>query len=319
MTASEWIESVSKSANVSLREMAKRLHLGPQRFWDKLYQGQLTAREFVDILYSSHVDVTYTCTDDNVQIKDVSQMVETLCDIKMRADDMLTLLNALGIQISMKRDAGLPIGMTFRGYGPRVRRAHNGIYYDTEASDLVASTFFLDKVHEFEGDGTAREIYVNRRHQYFMITYYERGMDTGAVKPRFTLLTQEDVDNAKETFNDPMFIQEKIQERDESGVVDVGESRTGDPDDLIGFGKEYDPDFKRWWKKYPVKRNKAKGYRRYLIQLNAGYTKEELDEALDNYLRECKEMNVPKSERMYAQTFLNADGVFLQYLPKKDQ
>lgn len=89
------------------------------------------------------------------------------------ADEFLMLLDEIGIDIKLViRETGTVIKPLAQKIGPRVNMIVGGVRYDTANSNAVASDFFADGVNKYK-DGRARELYVNKKGEYFFAEYVE--------------------------------------------------------------------------------------------------------------------------------------------------
>jgi len=90
----------------------------------------------------------------------------------LRVDDLLQILDVAGIDITLTvRETGEIIKPYIVGYGRRVRRMVDRVIYDTAAADALSNSFFTDGVNEFNDDGKASELYMDRSGRYFLAEY----------------------------------------------------------------------------------------------------------------------------------------------------
>ena len=92
-----------------------------------------------------------------------------------KAKDWIQVLDAIGVDVVLvNRKTGGKIrpSLNLRGKGPRVKGTSNGIRYDTEFSDCLASSFYADGEHEYT-DGVAEELFIDADSRYFMVVYQE--------------------------------------------------------------------------------------------------------------------------------------------------
>jgi len=89
----------------------------------------------------------------------------------LRADDLLELLDAVGVDVILsKRDSGEVIEFPKVSYGRRVRCMVNKVKYDTANAKVLANNFYADGVNEYN-DGKALELYVDDEGKYFFAEY----------------------------------------------------------------------------------------------------------------------------------------------------
>ena len=90
----------------------------------------------------------------------------------LKVDDFFALLDAFGIDFNMTvRETGKPVRIHIPGYGRRVRAMSNRVMYDTARSDALSNSFWEDGEHEFDSDGRASELYIDREGRYFFVYY----------------------------------------------------------------------------------------------------------------------------------------------------
>lgn len=79
---------------------------------------------------------------------------------------------------------------------------------------------------------------------------------------------------------------------------------------------EYGVGFEEIWKQYPRKIDKGGAYKAYKARLNAGYSEEELIQAVKNYAAECKENGTLQKYIKHGATFFGSSTPFVDYLNK---
>ena len=103
------------------------------------------------------------------------QLSSRLVRNSLRADEFLTLLDKIGIDVTFTvRETGAPLKEHIRGAGRRLRKMVNKVIYDTAASDAISNSFYADGVNEYK-DGWAIELYVDAEGRYFFAKYSEDG------------------------------------------------------------------------------------------------------------------------------------------------
>lgn len=103
----------------------------------------------------------------------------------LRADEFLSFLDALGIDVEFKvRETGKLVKVNVPGMGQRVQRMVDKVIYDTATSDALANNFYADGVNMFT-DGKAMELYIDKEGRYFFAEY----SDWEGVKDRITPVT----------------------------------------------------------------------------------------------------------------------------------
>lgn len=78
----------------------------------------------------------------------------------------------------------------------------------------------------------------------------------------------------------------------------------------------YAVNFERIWEHYPRKINKGGAYKAYQARLNAGYSEEELMQAVNNYAAECKKNKTEQKYIKHGSTFFGSSTPFVDYLDK---
>jgi hypothetical protein len=95
----------------------------------------------------------------------------------MRADEFLTLMDAVGVDVTFTvRKTGEILRDHTAGHGRHLKGTADRVLYDTGAADALANSFYEDGVNEYK-DGEACELYVDKRGRYFMAEYHEDGRD----------------------------------------------------------------------------------------------------------------------------------------------
>lgn len=101
----------------------------------------------------------------------------------MRADELLTLMDAIGVDVTFTvRNTGEVLREHTSGHGRHVKGTVDQVLYDTAAADALSNSFYTDGVNEYTA-GEACELYVDKRGRYFMAEYHENGKDRIRVVP----------------------------------------------------------------------------------------------------------------------------------------
>lgn len=101
------------------------------------------------------------------------QLSSKLARNSLRADEFLSILDAIGIDVEFKvRETGQAVTARIPGAGRRVRRMVNKVIYDTASSDALSNNFYADGVNEYV-DGRAMELYIDKEGRYFFAEYSE--------------------------------------------------------------------------------------------------------------------------------------------------
>lgn len=115
------------------------------------------------------------------------QLSARLTRNSLRADELLDLLEGLGIELTMTvKETGKVIRSHIQGAGRRVKAMVDRVTYDTASSDALANNFYADGVNEYT-DGKALELYIDREGRYFFAEY----SSWEGVKDRVTPVTPE--------------------------------------------------------------------------------------------------------------------------------
>lgn len=116
------------------------------------------------------------------------QLSSRLMRSSLRADDFITLLESLGIELVMKeKETGKEIKLRTPGAGRRCKQMVDKVIYDTETSNALSNNFYADGVNEYT-DGKALELYIDREGRYFFVEY----SDWEGVKDRITPVSGND-------------------------------------------------------------------------------------------------------------------------------
>lgn len=78
----------------------------------------------------------------------------------------------------------------------------------------------------------------------------------------------------------------------------------------------YEIGFEKIWECYPRKINKGGAYKAYKARLNAGYSEEELMQAVNNYAEECNKNKTEQKFIKHGSTFWGSATPFVDYLDK---
>lgn len=115
------------------------------------------------------------------------QLSSRLSRNSLRADELLELLEGLGIELTMTvKETGKVVRSHIQGAGRRVKGMVDRVTYDTASSDALANNFYADGVNEYT-DGKALELYIDREGRYFFAEY----SSWDGVKDRITPVTPE--------------------------------------------------------------------------------------------------------------------------------
>lgn len=91
----------------------------------------------------------------------------------IRADEFLTIMDALGVDVTFTmRESGEILKPHVRGHGRRLCGNCDKITFDTAAAEAISNSFYEDGVNEFNADGEATELYVDSEGRYFMAEYH---------------------------------------------------------------------------------------------------------------------------------------------------
>lgn len=107
------------------------------------------------------------------------QLSQRIVRNSIRADDFLSLLEAIGIEVTLTvRDTGNTVRVYVKGAGRRVKAMVDRVTYDTAASNAISNNFYADGVNEYT-DGKAMELYIDKEGRYFFAEYsnWEGGKD----------------------------------------------------------------------------------------------------------------------------------------------
>lgn len=90
----------------------------------------------------------------------------------LKVDEFFQILDAIGVDFQMTvRETGRQVRLHTPGYGRRIRAMSDRVIYDTYLSDALSNSFFEDGEHEFNADGEASELYIDRSGRYFIAKY----------------------------------------------------------------------------------------------------------------------------------------------------
>lgn len=90
----------------------------------------------------------------------------------LKVEELFQILDAIGVDFHMTvRETGKPVRIHTPGYGRRIRAMSDRVMYDTSTSDALSNSFYEDGEHEFNADGRASELYIDREGRYFLAKY----------------------------------------------------------------------------------------------------------------------------------------------------
>lgn len=104
-----------------------------------------------------------------------NQLSYKMANNTMRVELLIEILDKLGYDLALvDRSTGntVPV-VTFRnGHGRRVKNMFNHVLLDTKVASALSNSFYEDGEHEYREDGTAEELYVDKRGRYFITKYH---------------------------------------------------------------------------------------------------------------------------------------------------
>lgn len=90
----------------------------------------------------------------------------------LKVEELFQILDAIGVDFNMTvRETGKPVRTRTTGYGRRVRAMSDRVMYDTAMSYPLANSFWDDGEHEYDAEGKATELYIDREGRYFLAKY----------------------------------------------------------------------------------------------------------------------------------------------------
>ena len=90
----------------------------------------------------------------------------------LRANDFLRILEVNGVEVLFKiKETGETLTVQLSGHGHRMRGMADRVIYDTAASGALSNSFYADGVNEYDENGEAQELYVDRQGRYFIAEY----------------------------------------------------------------------------------------------------------------------------------------------------
>lgn len=101
----------------------------------------------------------------------------------LSADEFIMLLDEIGVDVKLVvRDTGVVVKPTMKKVGVRINMVVDGVRYDTANSHAIANDFYSDGENEYT-DGRARELYVNKKGEYFFAEYVEWDQNQNRIVP----------------------------------------------------------------------------------------------------------------------------------------
>lgn len=96
------------------------------------------------------------------------------------AEEWRDMAYKLGYEVRLvELESGIELESRRKGHGRRVRKAVNGVLYDTHKADMLCGDFYRDGINEYT-DGMAFELYVDCFGRFFVARYtnWENGSDS---------------------------------------------------------------------------------------------------------------------------------------------
>lgn len=89
----------------------------------------------------------------------------------VRANEFFDILDAMGIDAFFSVRKTGEILMKEQRHGRHLFGVSDGVAYNTNDAELLASSFYADGTNEFGPDGRAQELYMDRKGRYFTAEY----------------------------------------------------------------------------------------------------------------------------------------------------
>lgn len=100
------------------------------------------------------------------------QLSQRIVRGSLRTDEFLGLLDSMGVDITFTvRETGEKLKPHISGHGRRVKGVSDGVQYDTEYAEALSNSFYADGVNEYNENGEALELYLDKEGRYFMAEY----------------------------------------------------------------------------------------------------------------------------------------------------
>ena len=93
----------------------------------------------------------------------------------MKVQDWVRILDSIGVDVAIinkKNGKQIRLLNGTKSTSDRVKGISDGIKFDTENADFLASSFYADGKNEYT-DGIAEELYVDTSNNYFLVYHYE--------------------------------------------------------------------------------------------------------------------------------------------------
>ena len=135
---------------------------------------------FAAALKATHLSQAQVAKMTGMPEQSVGQKVNVRESV--RANEFFDMLDAMGVDILFYiRETG-EVLMKDPQHGRRVVGMSDGIIYDTDEAEILASSFYADGENEFGPDGRAQELYVDRENRYFMAEYSKNEAERDRVR-----------------------------------------------------------------------------------------------------------------------------------------
>lgn len=115
--------------------------------------------------------------------KSPQQLSQKMVRNSLRAEEMLEILDANGIEMLLKiTETGEIIPVMKKGHGHRIKGMADRVIYDTGVSSAISNSFYADGVNEYDENGEAQELYVDQQGRYFIAEYNVRNPEKERVR-----------------------------------------------------------------------------------------------------------------------------------------
>lgn len=109
----------------------------------------------------------------------------------LRAEDFLTIMDAIGIDVTFTlKGTGEVLEPQVSGVGRKVRQMVDGVIYDTSKAYAISNSFWDDGVNKYDKDGRAQELYYDFDGRYFIAEY----STWNSVKDRIVPVTSDEAE-----------------------------------------------------------------------------------------------------------------------------
>ena len=146
----------------------------------------MEVRDIFDTL-KPHLNETYVSMAAKVGWSK-QQLAQKFKTNSLRVNDLYDLMEANGVEIlyRIKKTGEIfmvdPTLLKRKGYGKHTVGVVNRVRYNTGTSNALSNSFYADGENEFDSNGEAQELYIDKSGRYFFVNY-RKDEENGSIQP----------------------------------------------------------------------------------------------------------------------------------------